>query len=612
MVFTAAAVACAQSNTPPGTVTQLNGLLKCVSHDDSALALLAKDADALVDLANQREKETKAEQKRIRQTLGLSNLTELQLHDYFQGRTNDLAKKDIRGVVALAEFAHGAVDAKSPEERAAYIWDLDEVMAALRNNYRAPLPEKLGVLYGLKFFTPEWRRNAGAGTKPATNIVAETGANSGKNDPLPSTYWIRPTNLASANLFAGFGRAEQPSIADKMCTYDGPKTSYGTTPGIEVDCEGTRYKIKFAEFNSEPFTARIFYALGYHVDETDYVPHINIRYDRRMFREFNQHKSITIVMGGPFGIPIGRLQLQPHHDPFQCVVSAGFKDGHSISGSELKKVLLINPEGYEPEADPNNFRADVETTIDHLVMARANVQLKDTPTESIGPWDYEGLGHEDLREVRAAGLLAAWVGFCDTRWDNTRLRVEYSDGQPHLLHFFSDLGFGMGGADGFFSLHGEKPNDFAWTFTKPEIYRGPGQMTTPFRVERYRTIVPTRAFRDMTVDDARWMARLIAGLGEEQIRAALIASGYNAAEVKLYEEKLVSRRDEMVRDLKLTDEIPLLRPQGQARKFDFDPKQNGGVSVTLPSQETVSAEDGNEIIKGGQLVKRRVKSARQQ
>jgi len=604
MVCIAAVVARAQSNAPPGTVTQLNGLLKCVSRDDSALAPLAQQADALVELANLREKEAKAAQKRIRQTIGLSNLTEVQLHDYFQGRTNELAKKDIRGVAALAEFAHEAVEAHSPAERSAHIWELNEVMAALRNNYRSPLPEKLGLLYAFQFFSPEWRRNAGAGTKPATNMVMETFAESGKNDPRPSTFWMRPTNIASANLYAGFGRATRPSIADKMCTYDGPKTSYGTTPGIEVDCEGTRYKIKFAEYNSEPFTARIFYALGYHVDETDFVPQINIRYDRRMFREFNLHKSISIVMGGPFGIPLGKLQLQPVHDPFQCVASAVFKDGHSISGNELKHALLINPDGKDPEADPKNFRADVEATIDHLVMTTANVQLKDTPAESIGPWDYEGLGHEYLREVRAAGLLAAWMGFCDTRWDNTRVRVEYSDGHPHLLHFFSDLGFGMGGADGFFSLHGEKPNDFAWTFTKLEIYRGHGQMTTPFRVERYRTIVPTRAFREMTVDDARWMARLIAGLSEEQIRAALIASGYNAAEVKLYEEKLVSRRDEMVRDLKLTDEIPLLRPQWQDRKFNFDPTKDGEISVTLPSQEKVLAVPGNEIVRNGEVVNR--------
>ena len=61
------------------------------------------------------------------------------------------------------------------------------------------------------------------------------------------------------------------------------------------------------------------------------------------------------------------------------------------------------------------------------------------------------------------------------------------------------------------------------------------------------------------------MARLIGQLTEEQLRAALIGSGYAATETKVYQEKLVSRRDQMVRDLGLTTEIPLLRSAGAPR-----------------------------------------------
>jgi hypothetical protein len=516
----------------------------------------------------------------------------------------------MRGVMVVSEFAHEALQASSVDQRAAKISDLNEVLDALLNNYRSPLPEKLGFLYALKFFSPEWRRNIGTGTTPARNLQWSVhDADISKRDPLPSTYWERRTNIASEDLYVGFGREALPSFSQTICTYDGPKSGYGTTPGIEVDFDGARYKIKFAEYTSEPFVARLFWALGFHVDETDYSPQILIRYDRRMFREFNLHKSISIILGGPFGIPMGSLQLQPVHDPFRNVVSAVFKDGHSVSGSELKTQLLIDSSGKNPEEKVQNFRPEVEAQIDHLVMSVANVQPKDTPAESIGAWSYEGLGHENLREVRGAGLLAAWAAFCDTRWENTRLRVAYKNGHAHLEHFFSDLGFGMGGGNGFSALQGENPNAFTWTFTHPAIVRGRGQMTTPFRVQPYRTIVPTRAFHEMTLDDARWMARQIGQLTEEQIRAALIASGYNAAEVKLYQEKLVSRRDAMIRDLGLTGEIPLLRPHGIARKFDFDPQTDGAVAAMLPSQKQVFARESDEIIKGGQVVQRPGKAA---
>ena len=58
--------------------------------------------------------------------------------------------------------------------------------------------------------------------------------------------------------------------------------------------------------------------------------------------------------------------------------------------------------------------------------------------------------------------------------------------------------------------------------------------------------------------DARWMARLIGQLRVEQIEAALAASGYDAATIRLYTQKLVSRRNHMIEDLGLASEFPPL------------------------------------------------------
>ena len=55
----------------------------------------------------------------------------------------------------------------------------------------------------------------------------------------------------------------------------------------------------------------------------------------------------------------------------------------------------------------------------------------------------------------------------------------------------------------------------------------------------------------MTTDDARWMARMIQQFSEEQITAALRASGFDEVNVEIYRNKLVSRREKMLKDLSL-------------------------------------------------------------
>ena len=61
-----------------------------------------------------------------------------------------------------------------------------------------------------------------------------------------------------------------------------------------------------------------------------------------------------------------------------------------------------------------------------------------------------------------------------------------------------------------------------------------GRERGSFRIVSYQPIFGNDAFHDMTVDDARWMARLIAQLTEGQMQQALIAAGYTSAEVRLY------------------------------------------------------------------------------
>jgi len=125
-----------------------------------------------------------------------------------------------------------------------------------------------------------------------------------------------------------------------------------------------------------------------------------------------------------------------------------------------------------------------------------------------------------------------------------------------------------------------------------------------FRIADFKPIDDTPAFAGMTLDDARWMARLIGQLTEEQIVQALVASGFDSAQVKLYTEKLVSRRDRMIRDLELADEIPLLRPNGVDKVFSYDPASNGPARIRIWGGEEVIAESGSSAVETGRVVAR--------
>jgi hypothetical protein len=105
----------------------------------------------------------------------------------------------------------------------------------------------------------------------------------------------------------------------------------------------------------------------------------------------------------------------------------------------------------------------------------------------------------------------------------------------------------------------------------------------------------------MTRDDARWMARWIGQLTEDQIVCALIAAGFDSTETRLYTEKLISRRDWLIRDLDLANEIPLLRPHPPAHEFDYDPKIDGPVLAMRPDGTKVFAQPGNQFIVRGHL-----------
>ena len=470
--------------------------------------------------------------------------------------------KERRGIGFLGEFAETLADLPE-KERGSLTANLFEIADAIANNDRSPMPGGLELSFAPFILLEYMHRPIGVGRAPARNVPASEGADGGTNDPAPGTFWRRPNSIRDQDLYAGFGRSQRPHWETTLWQYHGPKTSFGNSPGFELKANGAQLKVKFWETISEPFTARIFAALGYNVDTTDHAPRLLIKYDRRLLKEFHLRKD-TFTRLFRFGIPVMTIPYQTRHDPFEYISEAVLKDGRRLNAAQFKLCLFRDPEREHPEDDPANFREEFEAAIGHIVTVAANVQPEDESVKSIGPWDFNSSRHSERRELRGAGLLAAWLGWCDARFDNTRLKVVTLNGNTELRHYFSDLGGGLGKGTGFIGRKGESAEEMAWRVTRPAEVVGRHGIFRPFRIVNYAPVDDNEAFAAMTSDDARWMARLLGKLTREQIAHALAACDLAAPAIDLYAKKLISRRDQIIRDLKLDDDVPLLEDSERA------------------------------------------------
>lgn len=510
-----------------------------------------------------------------------------------KGRVDWSDKKVRHGLKAMENIAKAMQ--KGTIDQATGIHDIQEIAWAVESNFLTPSTWRKTLDIGDVFFRLRAiSLNAcgrGSARNPAWDLVTYDAPDMSKVDPKPSTFWARPASIANEDLCYGWNRRSMPDFTDAICTYDKPHSGYGIHPSFEVTWHDTKWKVKFdQERSSEPFASRIWWALGYPAEIVDYTPEVKIRWDRRILSQFNSRRHNTMHVKF-IGIPITTVHQNAYYDPFDYIQYAALKDGSRIEPQQLRDQLFPIAPGHSrpkhPELKDALYDTAFEGRIDYLVMKDAGISSKEAgDAQEVGFWDYNYLDHPKLREVRAMAVLDAWLDNWDIRWGNNRLElIEEKDGSYRLEHVVSDLGAAFGNSAGMLhtvsgrwkkGLYQNAPNDYEWACTHPQAA---GKTSVPIR--DYMPIAKTQPFYEMNLDDARWMARLIGQLTENQIKEALIGAGFDAAEARLLLEKLVARRDQMMKDFGLTGEIALLRPEGVNRRLSYDPAADGPFAVSL-------------------------------
>ncbi len=525
--------------------------------------------------------------------------------------SSNKVKTALKAMQSLAELL-----LTNKADAAIHIHDIQEIDWAMESNYLPQASWRTSVDLGDVFFRTRHLTLNGVGRgnaiNAAVNLISYDAPDLSLIDPLHSSFWSRPESIATKDLYTPYGRKANPDLADSVCDYASPHKGHGIHPSFEVSWHDSIWKVKFDEEQSSgPFASRIYWALGFPVDSYDFAPTVKVRWDKRILTKFNA-RELNSTRVRLAHIPIVTVHPMRYFDPFKYIGYAMLKDGSKLSPEQLRAACF--PAAVPGKGRPELIKAMYDKAfgkkIDFVVMYNASWTTKESENRvEVGSWDYNSLGHAKLREVRAMCVLDAWLDNWDARWANNRLYIhETKDGAPQIMHVVSDLGALFGNSSGLvrrvngsvkINVYQDAPNDFNWTFTHSQP---PGRSTVPIR--GFMPDSKVNPFAEMNIDDARWMARLIAQLSEQQIKEALIGSGYDAPRARLILEKLVYRRDRMIRDFGLSNEIKPLRETCVSRRFSYDPRVDGPFEVISLSGERHAARDTGEfVIRDGALVK---------
>ncbi len=208
----------------------------------------------------------------------------------------------------------------------------------------------------------------------------------------------------------------------------------------------------------------------------------------------------------------------------------------------LGKKYTINELSKEIESyyrrDHPKLNYKIETFIkergEFVIFKEAVLEAKPKGVTRAGGWSFSDQGHADLRSVRGLLMVQLWLDNSDMKeFGNNQVLLKGDD--TYLI--ISDLGKGLG------NFIGEKPELYTSQMVSKRSKKG---LTFTFR--QWATV---GIKNKMTLADARWAGRLIATLTRADIEEGVRVGGWPQCVQKIYNEKILSRRNDLLKHLSL-------------------------------------------------------------
>jgi hypothetical protein len=371
-----------------------------------------------------------------------------------------------------------------------------------------------------------------------------------RRNPSSSTVW-RPRSaeeIAPMRLFSGpwfSGAPPRMPRSGEVWKLDGFRSqkSDGSHPSIDLAHGDDQLKVKFRRgaggfWEDAPFS-RLLWAMGYETDAiynfSDFpmepraflAAHAAVA---RVGLKIGPESDETIPGRPPRGFSFALSGIGDSPGPGNVVVR--FKDGREEGGAGAIETL-------KKAMDDRALMDSMEVVVVKRVYGEV---ARPGDLDSIGPWDFDADNHVDDREVRALGvIMLGWLAMKDVKFNNVRLdTLTPKNGPTALFHTLSDVG----------SFHSDLPDRVG--------IRPDGRFLHP-DTNSY-TI---RAFDRLTTNDAKWAVARIGALTEDQIVACLATGTLSDEMLADYTERMVARRDDLVKTFGLGNELGLLRPEGR-------------------------------------------------
>lgn len=495
------------------------------------------------------------------------------------------------GETSVVKASTAAIAVLKTDDPATASVKIDEIFAALKNNFRPPLDTEFQIFkLPIEFFKRVYYNKV---DKQNLSDAAYT------QDPAVSSLWKPVAPIKTLDVYTGFGRSDVNDYSDVVCEYDKAKSGWGMNPGFHIECDSKKFKVKVGnEVNSAPFNTRLYWALGYNVPVIDYVDKPLIKYSRKLLVQFNSRRveNFKFKLGDKV---VKKLDHSNYHSPFEYIKEVVLKNETVVPVDEFKRKLLKDSVTLRSEVNDGNYNVDFENQIKFIRFKPAAYLEKDDDVE-IGAWRYDQLGHENRREVRGLQILAAWVGNFDMRMDNTRLT--YDKKSPSVIrHALVDVGSGLGESSLLPFKSSSDVEQMPWIVTKTyQDSVGDGEKVDRLQIIGLMNIEVNKAFQKMSFQDGAWMVNKLCQITADQLKGSLIAAGLNSAEARLAYEKLLSRRNQMVTDFELTNDLAsCIKPVNQ--KLTYSESSNGYFTATLANGLIVRAKNGLNYIDKGHL-----------
>jgi hypothetical protein len=221
-------------------------------------------------------------------------------------------------------------------------------------------------------------------------------------------------------------------------------------------------------------------------------------------------------------------------------------------GSDRCWVAKIGAEAQsEVAATRLLWAAGYNTDITYLVPtvtiegkgAFENVRFEARPEniKRLGEWKWDDNPFSGTIELQGLKIMMVLLDNWDIKDSNNRILVVKNEetGDTELRYIVSDLGttFGKTGMTGL-SRSRNKPADFVKAKYIDEIKGN--------RVDFHFSAKRKELFRNITVEQAKWLGDLLGRLSDEQISDAFRAANYNAEEVQMLTDAFRSRINDLV------------------------------------------------------------------